>query len=289
MSKRVKIVLLAPGAAEAALEIGTDKKTFIETLVEERDEKVPTSPGLFTFFNGAGAFPRFAGIPSHPGIPITISPPGTTSVTPEEAVKRAVERKLKEYNLNIDKSRLIIHTLSDTTPEVNRSAFDGGFLHVVLYKLSDSEKAVIERRHLYSPFLPMISFFPLAGLPLGLPLVDAGVARFLTSRYDIIRDSVYLGDPRVLFPSNILPYNPLYPVPLYSPYLASPIVKYGSSYVNPNQIFEPTRGRQSRSRSSSRSSSRSPSRSRGSNKSKRDKYLKYKQKYLDLKAQIDKL
>ena len=283
MSKLVKIVLMAPGAAEAAFEMGPDKKQFLETLIEERDENINTGPGLVGLFNCVGTFPRYPGIPSHPGIALPLSPPSSTKVAPEEAVKRAVERKLREYNLNIDKSRLNIQTLTESTPAEDRPRYEGKFLYIALYKLSDNEKMLLERRHLYSPFLPTINFFPLTGLPIGLPFVDAGVARFLTTRFDIIRDSIYLGDPRIIFPTTILPYNSIYPFPFYSPFTLSPISRYNSTYVDPRQIFEPTNERRSRS------PSRSPSRGRSQTKGKRDKYLKYKQKYLELKSKIDKL
>jgi len=281
MSKVVKIILLAPGAAEAALKIGSDKKEFLEVMIEDRDENINTGPGLAVGVPIRG-LPFIPGLP-YPGIvPVPLSPASTTKIAPEEAVKRAVVRKLREeFQLDIDKSQLTIQTLTETTKE------DGKFLYIALYKLSDSQKEQIERRHLFSPFLPMINFFPLAGLPIGLPFVDAGIARFLTTRFDIIRDRVYLGDPRVIFPSNILPYNPLYPVPFYSPYFPRQIVRHESTYRSPESIF----GERSRPRSSSPSRSRSSSGSprRKKEKRSREKYLKYKQKYLELKAKVENL
>ena len=294
MSKVVKIVLLAPGSAEAALEIGSDKKNFLETMIEDRDENINSGPGVSVFLPVNG-FPRFPGLPAFPGppgmIPVPISQPTTSKLAPEEAVKNAVYRKLREYNLNIDKSRLVIQTLTEQTKA------DGKFLYVALYKLSDTEKISLERRTMFSPFAPMINFFPITNLPIGLPYIDAGVARFITTRFDIIRDSFYLGDPRVIFPSTIVPYSAVYPFPYYSPYLYPQIVRNESTYMSPGSIFNTgekereseRERRRGRSKSSSRSSSRSP-RSRSSREKKnRDKYLKYKQKYLDLKAKIDKL
>ena len=283
MSNLVKIVLLAPDSASTIL-IGSDKKAFLETLVEDRDKKITTRPGIVGLFNGVGMFPRYPGIPSHPGFGFPLSPPVTKDLSEEEAVRNAVQRKiLEECKIQIDPKKINIYKLSPTLTAAESEHFDGGrFLHVAIYKLSEYEKTRLEGTS-------MFGFFPLGGLPFGLPFIDAGVARFLTTRSDIIR-GFYLGNPNVIFPANILPYNPLYPVPLYSPYLASPIVKYGSTYVSPTQIFEPTYERHSRSRSSSRSPSRGRSRSPSrSSKSKREKYLKYKQKYLDLKAKIDKL
>ena len=282
MSNLVKIVLLAPDTPSTIFKIGSDKKEFLETLVEERDKKIITRPGIVGLFNGVGMFPRYPGIPSHPGFGFPLSPPVTKELSDEEAVRNAVQRKiLEECKIQIDPKKIEIYKLSAATTPAESVHFEGGrFLHVAIYQLTEYEKTRLEGTS-------MFGFFPLGGLPFGLPFIDAGVARFLTTRSDIIR-SFYLGNPNVIFPTNILPYNPLYPVPLYSPYLASPIVKYGSTYVSPTQVFEPTYERHSRSRSSSRSSSRSPSRGRSS-KSKREKYLKYKQKYLDLKAKIDKL
>jgi hypothetical protein len=282
MSNLVKIVLLAPDSVATVFKIGSDKKEFLETLVEDRDKKIITRPGFFGLFNGAGMFSNYPGIPSHPGFGIPLSPPVTKELSEEEAIRNAVQRKiLEECRIQIDSKKIAVHTLSDDTLPEDLDFYSGGFLHVAIYQLTEYEKSRLEGTS-------MFGFFPFGGLPIGLPFADAGVARFITTRPDIIR-GFYLGNPNVIFPTNILPYNPLYPVPLYSPYLASPIVKYGSTYLSPTQVFEPThheRHSRSSSRSSSRGRSRSPSRS---SKSKREKYLKYKQKYLDLKAKIDKL
>jgi len=279
MSNLVKIVLLAPDSAATVFKIGSDKKEFLETLVEDRDKKITTRPGVVGFFNGAGLFPRYPGIPSLPGFGVPLSPPETKVLSDEEAIRNAVQRKiLEECRIQIDSKKINIFTLTDANPESLPYFEEGRYLHVAIYQLTAYEKSRLEGTS-------MFGFFPFVGLPIGLPLFDSGVARFLTTRPDIIR-GFYLGNPNVIFPTNILPYNPLYPVPLYSPYLASPIVKYGSTYISPTQVFEPTYERHSRSRSSSRSPSRGRSRS---SKSKREKYLKYKQKYLELKSKIDKL
>jgi hypothetical protein len=272
MSKTVKILLWAPGAVEVALAIGSDKKQFIETIIEEKDETVTTGPGLAVGIPVRG-FPMIPGLP-YPGVvPVPLSPPSTTKIAPEEAIKNAVARKLREYNLNIDKSRLKFMPLSTEEERIK-------YLMIVSYPLSESEKNTLENRSSFPHLFPAIGFFPITNLPLGLPYIDAGIARFVTSRFDLIRNNVYLGDPRVIFPSTILPYNPLYPVPYFSPYFGSPIVKYGSSYVNPTDVF-------GRSSSPSRRSV-SPSR-RGRDRTPREKYLKYKEKYLDLKRKLDRL
>jgi hypothetical protein len=288
MSKLVKILLWAPGTVEVALAIGENKKEFIEALVEPRDETVTTGPGLAVGIPVSG-FPIVSGLPFPGLVPVPLSPASTTKIAPEEAIKNAVARKLREYNLNIDKSRLKFMPLTTEEERIK-------YVMIVSYPLSESEKNILERRPSFSSLFPAIGFFPITNLPLGLPFVDAGIARFLTTRFDIIRDRVYLGDPRVIFPSNILPYNPLYPVPFYSPYFPGQIVRHESTYRRPEDIFgersrSPSRSirspRSPRSSRSPRASSRSPSR-RKETKS-RDKYLKYKQKYLELKAKIDKL
>jgi hypothetical protein len=287
MSKTVKILLWAPNKTEVAL---VDGKAFLETTIEPKDEIVNSGPGVGVLLPVSG-FPRLPGLPPFTPagmVPVSLSSPSTTKVAEDEAVKNAVFRKLREYYLNIDKSRLIIKTLSEAD-----KATMGSYFYVVDYKLSESEKNILDRKSGFSPFMPMINFFPINSLPTGLIGIDGGIAYFITNSFDVIRNTVYLGDPRIIYPTSIVRYNPLYPIPYFSPYMYPQIIRTESTYRNPNEIFgerHTSRSPRSQSRSSSRSSSRSPSRSsqRSSrNKRQREKYMKYKQKYLELKEQLE--
>ena len=266
MSKLIKILLF--DSQSNTVLVGNK---FLETIIESRDEVINNGPSL-------GALIPVTGLPGL--VPVPISSPNTVKVSDEDAAKNAAIRKLREYNLNVERSRLSFQTLT---------AEDSKYVYIVCYKLTDSEKAFIQNKSY--PFV----FHHINSLPTGILGIDAGIAYFITNRFDIIRNTVYLGDPRVIFPSSIVTYNPYYPIPYFSSYMYPQVVRSGSTYVSSNQIFGDTyerHERHSRSKSPSRSSTKSYSGSSTKSKKERkqrDKYKKYKQKYLELKAKIDKL
>jgi hypothetical protein len=159
MSNLVKIVLLAPDSAATVFKIGSDKKEFLETLVEDKDKKIITRPGFVGFFNGAGLFPRYPGIQSFPGIGVPLSPPETKVLSDEEAIKNAVQRKiLEECRIQIDSKKIEIYTLTVDTPHDDAERHFGGgrYLHVAIYQLTEYEKSRLEGTS-------MFGFFPFGG------------------------------------------------------------------------------------------------------------------------------
>lgn len=173
------------------------------------------------------------------------------------------------------------------------------FVHVLTYLLSDEEKNTIRSKS--TPAFSFV-FTPFGAFPVGLTGVDAGIAYYMTRNYDFIRDRLFLNVPSLYLPSRVPVFNPIGAFPLFSPYSLPSVVDYRSRYnsYRPENIFDAppiprSRGRSlGRSPRSSRSSSRSSRGSRGSRAGRssspgrryREKYLKYKMKYIQLKQMM---
>lgn len=119
------------------------------------------------------------------------------------------------------------------------------------------------------------------GLPMGLVGSDAWTAWFLTSRFPLFRNSIYLNSPSILFPS-VIPYPYFAPPPIFDSFAHRLDSVFLPSLGYSGYSGERERERGKRSSSSSRKRRSSSSRSRRH----REKYLKYKQKYLQLKNTI---
>jgi hypothetical protein len=115
------------------------------------------------------------------------------------------------------------------------------------------------------------NILPIGGLPMVFYGSDAWTANYLTTRFDYIRNVVYMNSPTVLYPT-ITPY------PIFNNFANR--LDYGGSVP----VFT---GYEARSYSPSRERGRSSSpRSRSPNRRNKEKYLKYKQKYLQLKNSL---
>jgi hypothetical protein len=149
--------------------------------------------------------------------------------------------------------------------------------YLFCYKLNSFEK----NRLVNSGGFVMVG---INGLPMGLVGSDAWTAWFLTSRFPLFRSSIYLNSPSILFPS-VIPYPYFAPPPIFDSFahrldsVFLPPLGLGYGYSGER---ERERGRSKRSSSSSRKRRSSSPRSRRT----REKYLKYKQKYLQLKNSI---
>ena len=121
------------------------------------------------------------------------------------------------------------------------------------------------------------NILPIGGLPMVFYGSDAWTANYLTTRFDVIRNTVYLNSPTVLYPT-ITPY------PIFNNFANR--LDYGGSVP----VFTGYEARSySPSRSSSprpRSSSPRPRSSSPRSRRHKEKYLKYKQKYLQLKNSL---
>jgi hypothetical protein len=192
----------------------------------------------------------------------------------ELASKSASKRTLKSLlgSFEIEDSRLSYQSL--TEEEAKK------YVTIVCYRLKNEEKAYLKNKS-SSSFL--VGFYHINNLPTGLIGIDGGLAYYITRHFDLIRQHVYLYDPAVLYPSSIIVYKPFGGVPLFTPYYLPPVLdlgrRYGSSLMNPHQIWDMPEKRMS-SRSSSSRRSRG---SRSSRKTPKSKYKKYKMKYLLLK------
>jgi hypothetical protein len=118
------------------------------------------------------------------------------------------------------------------------------------------------------------NILPIGGLPMVFYGSDAWTANYLTTRFDYIRNVVYMNSPTVLYPT-ITPY------PIFNNF-ANRLDYAGSVPVftgYESRSYSPSRGRENR---------RSPSPRSSSPRSRRhkEKYLKYKQKYLQLKNSL---
>jgi len=116
------------------------------------------------------------------------------------------------------------------------------------------------------------NILPIGGLPMVFYGSDAWTANYLTTRFDVIRNTVYLNSPNVLYPT-ITPY------PIFNNFANR------LDYVGSVPVFT---GYEARSYSPSRERSSSPRKRSSSPRSRRhkEKYLKYKQKYLQLKNSL---
>jgi len=118
------------------------------------------------------------------------------------------------------------------------------------------------------------NILPIGGLPMVFYGSDAWTANYLTTRFDLIRNVVYLNNPAILYPT-ITPY------PIFNNF-ANRLDYAGSVPVFTGyeaRSYSPSRERENR---------RSPSPRSSSPRSRRhkEKYLKYKQKYLQLKNSL---
>ena len=114
------------------------------------------------------------------------------------------------------------------------------------------------------------NILPIGGLPMVFYGSDAWTANYLTTRFDVIRNTVYLNNPSILYPT-ITPY------PIFNNF-ANRLDYAGSVPV--------LTGYESRSYSPSRSSSPRERSSSPRSRRHKEKYLKYKQKYLQLKNSL---
>lgn len=292
MSNRIVKVLLLDKEGNAVIVNG---KGFLEVNVTAADIRAAQS--------ARGAFPT---------VPLSslLSSTSTPSVLITEDDKSnadiiAVENKLIEL-LTVYGSAEKYRVDSKKFKEIGLT--DPGssrFVHIVAYTLDDREKETIKTNSSRSGL--SFVFTPLGALPVGLTGVDAGMAYWMTRNYDFIRDRLFLNVPSLYLPSRVPVFNPIGAFPLFSPYSLPSVVDYRSRYnsYRPENIFDAppiprshSRGRSlGRSPRSSRSSSRSSRGSRGSRGSRvgrssspgrryREKYLKYKMKYIQLKQMM---
>jgi hypothetical protein len=115
------------------------------------------------------------------------------------------------------------------------------------------------------------NIYPIGGLPMVFYGSDAWTANYLTTRFDVVRNLVYMNSPTLLYPT-ITPY------PIFNNFANR------LDYAGSVPVFTGYQARSyspSRERNNSRPRSSSP-RSRRN----REKYLKYKQKYLQLKNSL---
>ena len=212
--------------------------------------------------------------------------------TIEKAAKEAARRVLKKLlDVNsLDESRLTYQTLSEEDKKT--------YVDIICYRLLDIEKAYIQKK---STPTYLVGFYHINNLPTGLIGIDGGIAYYITRHFDVIRSYVYLNDPYYVYPSSIIVYKPLYTVPLFVPpriyyeKINKPVYKSSSkpSRKSSSRSSSKSSSRSSR-KSSSRSSRKSSSRSSRKSSSKKEKerklkekYIKYKTKYLELKRLID--
>jgi len=123
------------------------------------------------------------------------------------------------------------------------------------------------------------NILPIGGLPMVFYGSDAWTANYLTTRFDVIRNTVYLNNPSILYPT-ITPY------PIFNNF-ANRLDYAGSVPVftgYESRSYSPSRSSRPRS-SSPRERERERSSSPRSRRHK-EKYLKYKQKYLQLKNSL---
>lgn len=118
------------------------------------------------------------------------------------------------------------------------------------------------------------NILPIGGLPMVFYGSDAWTANYLTTRFDVIRNIVYMNSPTVLYPT-ITPY------PIFNNFANR--LEYGGSVP----VFTGYGARSySPSRERERSSSPRPRSSSPRSRRHKEKYLKYKQKYLQLKNNL---
>jgi len=124
------------------------------------------------------------------------------------------------------------------------------------------------------------NILPIGGLPMVFYGSDAWTANYLTTRFDYIRNVVYMNSPTVLYPT-ITPY------PIFNNFANR--LDYGGSVPvftgYGARSYSPSRERERSSSPRERQRSSSP-RSRSPNRRHKEKYLKYKQKYLQLKNSL---
>jgi hypothetical protein len=114
------------------------------------------------------------------------------------------------------------------------------------------------------------NILPIGGLPMVFYGSDAWTANYLTTRFDVIRNVVYMNSPTILYPT-ITPY------PIFNNFANR------LDYAGSVPVFT---GYEARSYSPERNNSSRPRSTSPRSRRHREKYLKYKQKYLSLKNNL---
>jgi hypothetical protein len=289
MSSRIVKIVLFDKQINTVMVNG---KGFLEVIVSEEDIKnVQRSRGAPL----SGTLTGFSSSTASLGLP------EPTEEDKLEADRIAVGKKLSELLTPKDATLRYV-------PEIKKFGYLGlteadksRFVHVITYVLSDEEKNTIRSKS--TPGFSFV-FTPFSAFPVGLTGIEAGIAYSLTRNYDYIKDRLFFNVPSLYLPSRVPIFNPIGAFPLFSPYSLPPVVDYRNRYnsYRPENIFDapPIPRSHSRGRSlgrSPRSSSRSSRSSRGSRMARRsaspnskrryrEKYLKYKMKYIQLKQMM---
>lgn len=285
MTEKTVVVTLWDADAANVLVKGNQ---FLKTTIANVDRNKPGFPLLFSGFSSF--FPAFFPTVSVTGngvvpntIPVGIFPSSSgNDIDEKTAAKNAAVRILRENLGNVRVENMkecnqieAQQNIPQNARKLMESKFTGGAAptaapaptttaaapapkpdYLFCYLVNSYEKDRLTRSSGFN-------ILPIGGLPMVFYGSDAWTANYLTTRFDVIRNTVYLNSPTVLYPT-ITPY------PIFNNFANR--LDYGGSVP----VFT---GYEARSYSPSRSSSPRSRRHK-------EKYLKYKQKYLQLKNSL---
>jgi len=280
MTSRIVKIVLFDNQMKTVMVNG---ERFLEVIVSEEDIKnVQRARGVLpsvASFSGTGS--------------LALSAP--TEEDKLEADRIVVGKKLSELLTPKDAALPYVPKMDKFGHLALTETEKSRFVHVITYLLSDEEKNTIRSKS--TPALSFV-FTPFGAFPVGLTGIDAGIAYYMTRNYDYIKDRLFFNVPSLYLPARVPVFNPIGAFPLFSPYSLPPVVDYRNRYnsYRPENIFDAPPIPRSRGRSLSRSSRSSSRSSRGSRGSRarssspgrryREKYLKYKMKYIQLKQMM---
>ena len=292
MTEKTVVVTLWDADAANVLVKGNQ---FLKTTITNVDRNKSGFPLLFGGFSSF--FPAFFPAVSVTGngvvpnnIPVGIFPSSSGGDIDEKtAAKNAAVRILRENLGNVRVENMkecnqieAQQNIPQKARDLMNSSFKGGAApvpaptpasvpkpdYLFCYLVNSYEKDRLTRSSGFS-------ILPIGGLPMVFYGSDAWTANYLTTRFDVIRNVVYMNSPTILYPT-ITPY------PIFNNFANR--LDYGGS-VPVFTGYEARSYSPSRERERSRERSSSP-RSRSPNRRHKEKYLKYKQKYLQLKNSL---